>query len=154
MNEDPNLSIAIGLRRSLTRLGRRLRAERSGHALSANKLCVLSYLYSNHECSPGEVAAAEHLQPQSLSKLLAELEAEGLTVRSKNSHDGRQSILKITQKGKGLLRRDMSERDVWLASAISGISETEAQLLQIASRIMEQLADHSSGSSKAIRGRV
>ena len=152
MKENSNLALATDLRRSVTRLGRRLRAERSIDALSANKLCVLGYLYPNRECSPGEVAAAEHLQPQSLSKLLAELEAEGLMVRSRSSRDGRQSILKITQKGKDTLRRDMSERDIWLASAISSISETEVQLLQIASGIMERLADYSAESSNAGRG--
>ena len=151
MRATPNLGLAIDLRRSVTRLGRRLRAERSSDALSANKLCVLGYLYPNRECSPGEVAAAEHLQPQSLSKLLAELEEEGLMVRSRSSRDGRQSILKITQKGKDSLRRDMSERDIWLAAAISSVSETEAQLLQIASGILERLADYSPESFNASR---
>ena len=152
MKGNPNLAFATDLRRSVTRLGRRLRAERSVDALSANKLCVLSYLYAKRDCSPGEVAAAEHLQPQSLSKLLAELEAEGLTERSRSSRDGRQSILKITQKGKDSLRRDMGERDIWLAAAISSVSETEVQLLQIASAIMERLADYSPESSNASRG--
>ena len=152
MKEPPHLALATDLRRSVTRLGRRLRTERSSDALSANKLCVLGCLYPNRECSPGEVAAAEHLQPQSLSKLLAELEAEGLMVRSRSSRDGRQSILKITQKGKDSLRRDMSERDIWLASAVSSISETEVQLLQIASGIIERLADYSPESSNANKG--
>ena len=137
-NVSPQL--AADIRRGVTRLSRRLRAERSADALSANKLCVLSHLYPNKECSPGEISSAEHLQPQSLSKLLAELESEGLTVRSKSLADGRQSLLKITQKGRSALQHDMRERDLWLASALQHLSETEVQLLHLTAQIMERLA--------------
>jgi len=137
---NPNAHLAAEVRRGVTHLSRRLRAERSADALSANKLLVLSHLYPNKECSPGEIASGEHLQPQSLSKLLAELESEGLTVRSKSPADGRQSVLKITQKGRSALQRDMRERDLWLASALQHLSETELQLLHITARIMERLA--------------
>lgn len=139
------LDLAAGLRRAITRLGRRLRAERSANALSATKLGVLSYLFRIKECSPGAIAKAERLQPQSLSKLLAELEAEKLTSRIKDRRDGRQSILKITQKGRDALLRDMQERDAWLASAIACLSETELEVLRISAPIIEYLADFRGG---------
>jgi hypothetical protein len=43
----------------------------------------------------------------------------------------------------------MSERDLWLASALQHLSETEVQLLHIAGRIMERLADFDVNSSQA-----
>jgi len=149
IRHDASPPLAADIRRGVTRLSRRLRAERSADALSANKLCVLSHLYPNKQCSPGEISSAEHLQPQSLSKLLAELESEGLTVRSKSPADGRQFVLKITQKGRRALQHDMSERDLWLASALQHLSETEVQLLHITARIMERLADFDVNSSQA-----
>jgi DNA-binding MarR family transcriptional regulator len=132
---------ASDLRRSITRLNRRMRAQRSLDALSANKLGVLSYLYHRDNSSPGEVAAAEHLQPQSLSKLLAELESEGLTSRSKSQTDRRQSVLTITQAGRDALKRDMDERDRWLSLALATLSDTELHVLQIAAPIIERLAN-------------
>jgi DNA-binding MarR family transcriptional regulator len=146
---DPNSHLAAEIRRGVTHLSRRLRAERSADALSANKLLVLSHLYPNQECSPGEIASGEHLQPQSLSKLLAELESDGLIVRSKSPADGRQSVLKITPKGRSALQHDMSERDLWLASALQHFSETELQLLHITARILERLADFDMSPSQA-----
>ena len=138
---------ASDLRRSITRLNRRMRAQRAFEALSANKLSVLSYLYHRKSSSPGEVAAAEHLQPQSLSKLLAELESEGLTSRSKSQTDRRQSVLKITQAGRDALKRDMDERDHWLSLALATLSDTELHVLQIAGPIMERLANCTVSSS-------
>jgi DNA-binding MarR family transcriptional regulator len=69
------------------------------------------------------------------------LESEDLIVRSKSPADGRQSVLKITPKGRTALQHDMNERDLWLASALQHFSETELQLLHITARILERLAD-------------
>jgi DNA-binding MarR family transcriptional regulator len=129
------------LRRAVTRLSRRMRAQRSTHALSANKLGVLSYLFHHEGSSPGEIATAERLQPQSLSKLLAELESEGLTTRVRNVNDRRQSVLSLSEAGREMLRQDMKERDRWLSLALSNLTETEGQVLQIAVRIIERLAE-------------
>jgi DNA-binding MarR family transcriptional regulator len=157
-NNPSNVEVKLvaDLRRAITRLSRRLRGERSANTLSASKLGVLSYLFRNQRSSPGAIAMAEHLQPQSLSKLLAELETEELISRIRDRSDGRQSTLKLTQKGRDALVRDMRERDVWLASAISYLSVTELEVLRIAAPIMEYLADytatnHSPETRKATR---
>jgi DNA-binding MarR family transcriptional regulator len=135
------LEAASEIRRGVTRLGRRLRAERSAGALSANKVSVLSYLYREGPTTPGEVAAYEHQQPQSLTRVFAELEADGLVHRTPSDHDGRQSVLAITPAGRDTLTRDMAERDRWLASALAELTETEAQVLRIAGALLDRLAD-------------
>jgi len=87
------------------------------------------------------LAVAERLQPQSLTRLLSELEGDGYISRAKSNEDRRQSLLAITQEGKKVLTRDMRERDEWLMEAISQLSEIEKQLLPIAATIMNRLAE-------------
>lgn len=123
------------------RLNRFLRSAGTDHTLSANKLSALGFLYTNPSCSPGELAVAERLQPQSLTRLLGELEEDGLISRVKSEEDRRQSLLKITQKGKEALVRDMRERDQWLVEAMSRLSDIEQQLLPAVATIMNHLAE-------------
>jgi DNA-binding MarR family transcriptional regulator len=144
------------LRRAVVRLNRCLRSAGTDQTLSANKLSALGFLYTNPSCSPGELAVAERLQPQSLTKLLSELEGEGYISRVKSDEDRRQSLLEITQKGKEVLARDMRERDEWLMEAVSHLSDTEQQVLQIAAKIMNRVAEFEPGaghSERAHRGR-
>jgi len=132
------------LRRAVVRLNRCLRSAGTDQTLSANKLSALGFLYTNPSCSPGELAEAERLQPQSLTRLLSELEEEGYISRVKSDEDRRQSLLEITPKGKEVLARDMRERDEWLMEAISHLSDTEQQVLQIAAKIMNRVAEFES----------
>jgi DNA-binding MarR family transcriptional regulator len=138
---DRLLGIAADTRRGVIRLARRLRAERPPEALSANKVGVLGYLYRYGPHTPGEITAAEHQRPQSLTRVFAELEASGLISRTRSQRDGRESVLDLTPPGLESLTRDMAQRDLWLASVIAGLGETEAEVLRLAAAIMERLAD-------------
>jgi DNA-binding MarR family transcriptional regulator len=113
------LEAAAEICHGVTRLGRRLQSERLGASLSANKLNVLSHLISHGLSTPGQVAAADQHQPQSLMPLLADLESSGLIRRTRSESDGRSSLLEITQLGRNALTQDTSHRDAWLASALS-----------------------------------
>jgi DNA-binding MarR family transcriptional regulator len=135
------LEHAAELRRGLTRLGQRLRFERRTGAISSNKLSVLGHLYRQGPCTPGDIAAAEHQHPQSLTRIFAELEHSGLVARTRSDQDGRQSVLTITSAGQEKLLADMAQRDAWLADALVQVTEAEADLLRIAARLMNRLAD-------------
>lgn len=145
MNKMPSKA-AEELRRAVVRLNRCLRSAGTDQTLSANKLSALGFLYTHPSCSPGELAVAERLQPQSLTRLLSELEGEDYISRVKSAEDRRQSLLEITRKGKEVLTRDMRERDEWLMDAISHLSDTEQQVLQIAAKIMNRVAEFESGT--------
>lgn len=137
----PLLLDAASVRRGATRLAQRLRAERPAGALSSNKIGALSHLYRRGVSSPGDIATAEHQQPQSLTRVFAELEAAGLLSRSPSDHDGRQSLLTLTPAGRDALEADMAERDAWLAVALSTLTDAEIGLLRVAGELMDRLAD-------------
>jgi DNA-binding MarR family transcriptional regulator len=130
------------IRRGITRLARRVRSERPPGALSGNKIGVLAYLYREGASTPSAIALAEHQQPQSLSRVFAELQLAGLVSRRRDPADGRQFILSITDAGRAILRADMAARDRWLRDALlDGATDTERQLLLLAAGIMNRLAE-------------
>ena len=136
-----HLPEAARVRRGVMRLNRRLRQERGDGSLSANQLLVLGHLHRRGAATPGEVAAAERQRPQSLTRVFAELQAEGLIAREPGTVDRRQSVLSLTEAGRRALERDMAERDAWLSRALASLSPTERGLLELAAALMEELAD-------------
>jgi DNA-binding MarR family transcriptional regulator len=135
------LEAAAEIRQGVLRLALFMRAGRSADALSGSKLGVLGHLRRNGPATAGELAAAVHQRPQSLTRVFAQLEADGLIARRRDHRDGRHSVLSVTRAGRTALARDMAERDTWLASALTGLSPTEQQLLQLAVGLLNQLAD-------------
>jgi DNA-binding MarR family transcriptional regulator len=91
--------------------------------------------------TPGEVAAAERQQPQSLTWVFAELEADGPIGRAADSVDRRQSVLTLTADGLRALKRHMAERDAWLAEALRTLRETEHEVLRLAGALMDRLEE-------------
>jgi DNA-binding MarR family transcriptional regulator len=142
LDNEATLSAAVALRRGVTSLGRRLRLERTATAMTALELSVLGHLNRRGSLSPGELADAERVQPQSLTRTLAGLQEAGLTLRQPDPADGRKSLLAITEPGQAALRTEMQQRDTWLAAAMAAqLTSTEIGLLRLTGPLMERLAE-------------
>jgi DNA-binding MarR family transcriptional regulator len=128
------------VRRGASRLARRLRMERPADSMSPTKIAVLAHLRRWGPATPGELAASERLQPQSLTRVIADLEAEELLTRRKDERDRRQYVLEITEAGRFALVRDMESRDAWLAAAMADLTETERGVLYLAGVLMDRLS--------------
>ncbi|RKN37983.1 MarR family winged helix-turn-helix transcriptional regulator [Streptomyces hoynatensis] len=138
----PSIAAAAAeLRRGVSRLGRRLRAERRPEALSTNKISILGLLYARGPSTPGDLAAADRQRPQSLTRVFAQLERDGLITRAPDPGDRRQSVLALTAAGREAFAADMAQRDAWLASALAVLNETEREVLRLAARLMDRLAE-------------
>jgi len=110
--------------------------------VSLAKLSVLGRLYRLGPTSAATLAGQERIKPQSLTRLLANLEQRGLIKRRADDSDGRRMLIEITPAGREVLTRDMRQRDAWLALAMSTeLSATEQELLRIAAPLLERLAD-------------
>jgi DNA-binding MarR family transcriptional regulator len=135
-------SAAAAVRRGVTSLGRRLRLERAATGITALELSVLGQLRRRGALTPGELAAAERVQPQSLTRTLAGLELAGLASRQPDPGDGRRSLLAITESGQAALYAEMHQRDTWLAAAMAAqLTGAEIGLLRVAGDVLERLAD-------------
>ena len=135
---------AGAVRRATTRLNRRLRAEGPREGLASTKLSVLGLLRrAGAPMTPGELAAADGVQPQSLTRVLAELEASGLVARCRDTGDTRgSSRSRSPTRASATLAADMHERDAWLAQAmVLELSPTERKVLILAADLMERISD-------------
>ena len=132
---------ATAVRRGVIHLGRRLRLERPAHDVTLLQLGLLAELNDRGPLTPGQLAAAQRVQPQSLTRTLALLETRGLLAREADPGDGRRALLAITAGGREALRRDVDARDRWLAQAMAArLTATEQELLRLAGELMDRLA--------------
>ena len=137
---------AAEIRAAVLKLARRMRTERPPGALSSNKVAVLAYLRRNGPSTPGQLAAAEGQQPQSLTRVFTELQGEGHIVRTRSTRDGREAVLTLTDAGARALRADMHARDGWLADALIDLSDAERALLRVAAGLLDRLASRDDGA--------
>jgi len=127
--------------RGVLRLGRRLRAERAG-TVSLSALGMLSTLHRIGPMPAARLAKAERLQPQSLSRLISQLERDGLIKRRPGEKDRRTLILEITAAGRQALSRDIAARRTWLEGAMRRVLVPgEREMLAHAAVAMLRLAD-------------
>jgi DNA-binding MarR family transcriptional regulator len=135
--------LASTLRISVARLTRRLRAERdpANELLSVGQLSVLGVLFRHGECSVGELAAMERVQPPSMTRTVNCLEEGGYVVRHKHATDGRQVVVALSAKGADILAADRRRRDAWLAQRLRELTPDERSLLRQAAPIIERLAN-------------
>jgi DNA-binding MarR family transcriptional regulator len=136
------LPAATMVRRGVVSLGRRLRLERTAASPTALELSLLGHLHRRGPLTPGDLATAERIQPQSLTRTLTNLEASKLVWREPDPADGRRSLLAVTESGLVALRHEMQQRDSWLAAAMAAhLTSTEIELLRLAGELMERLAE-------------
>ena len=142
MNPDVE-PVATMVRRSVTRLARRLRVERADHGVPSSSLSVLAHLLRSGALTASALACLEHVQPQSMSRVLNDLEADGLLLREPDEADRRRTRLVITQKGRALLIEDARRKDAWLAGVLSAaLTEAERDILRIAARLLDRVSDY------------
>ena len=133
---------AIRLRATIAHLGRGLRAEAAPDGPGAAKLGVLGHLYRSGPMTPTRLAASERVRLQTLTRLLAELEAERLVVRKPDPQDARRSLLSLTQAGVRLLTADVHRRESSLAKAIAQrLDAAECARLIAACELIDRIAD-------------
>ena len=95
-----------------------------------------------------ELAARQSIRPQSLTRILAELDAAGLIQRTRDGRDGRESILKATPKALALMREEGRRKDVLLRETMERVlSPVEIEFLRLAANTLNKLADGWSGDA-------
>ena len=138
--ENPT-ALAATLRVSISRLNRRLRAERAECAeVSLGALAVLARLHRDGVTTSGTLATLEGVRPPSMTRIVATLEADGLVQRSPHPDDGRQVLVAITPRGAQVLHADRRRREAWLARALTGLTAEERSLLAKAAPLLERLS--------------
>lgn len=133
-------ALASQLRMSVMRLGRRLRQQRADDNLTPSQIAALATLDRDGALTLGELAAREHVQPPSMTRITGALEDLGLVTRTPHPTDGRQVLFAVTPQGAKLLTEDRKRRDAWLCGRLKDLTAEEVQTLRDAAPIIERLA--------------
>ncbi|GAB2823201.1 MarR family transcriptional regulator [Actinoallomurus bryophytorum] len=131
--------LAAGLRVSISRLSRRMRAE-GGHSLTATQIAALGAVARHEALTPGELAEHEKVQPPSMTRVIAQLEDKGLLTRSPHPTDRRQVILSLTPAGDKLFKEERRRKEAWLAQRLGELTSEERAILRQAAPILERIS--------------
>ncbi len=131
------------IRRSLSDIMRRMRSLRADHGVSAAKLSLLGRLLrAGGPLTATDLAALEQLQPQSLTRIIADLDGLGFITRRQSDKDRRQIEIEITVSGADLMRRDAHRQNIWLAEAMAErLTPAERAILGLAAELLDRLSE-------------
>jgi DNA-binding MarR family transcriptional regulator len=153
-SNDPSgatVDTANQLHRSALRLLRVLRATRPARGLSSSKLAVLGRLYQDGMATATALAAYLRIQPQSLTRLIADMERRNMITRRQDDADRRQSLLEITDTGRQLLMQEIGAQRVRLAETMAKeLTVTEQELLRLAAGLMDHLSSVTEAQAAAL----
>jgi DNA-binding MarR family transcriptional regulator len=140
MARTDSLEIAVALHRAAIRLLRAVRVADDETGVSAPKLSALSVLTFGGPTSLTSLARAEQVTPATMSKLVSDLEAEGLVVKRADREDKRGLRIEVTAKGRALMEEGRRRRLALLQKRLAKLSRDERALLDRAAEIMLKLS--------------
>ncbi len=123
------------------RLSRRLRNERdASDDLSANQLAVLGTLSRHGAMTIGELAAAEKVQPPSMTRTVTTLCDKGLVQRTPRDSDRRVVVVSLTESAQAVIDESRRRKEAWLNCRLRELTPADRQTLRDAAPILERLS--------------
>ncbi len=135
-----DLDLADRLHSAAIHLLRRLRVEDQASGLSAPRLSALSVLVFGGPRTVSELARDEQVSKPTISRLVKDLEAEGLVEREGDASDRRVSRIRATARGLQILRQGRARRVAALTEALAALTVEQRRLLGEAAEILERVA--------------
>jgi DNA-binding MarR family transcriptional regulator len=130
--------LADRLHSAAIHLLRRLRRTDPMTGVSAAQLSVLSVLLSGPR-TIGDLAAAEQVQPPTMSRLIRQMEGDGLVQRQRDGQDQRVVWIAWTDVGQDVLARGRELRVSALTRAIAELTPAERKALAAGMRVVDKL---------------
>ncbi|MQS10076.1 MarR family winged helix-turn-helix transcriptional regulator, partial [Streptomyces alkaliphilus] len=128
------------LRIGVMRLARRVRHQREDRSLGVAELSALGTLHRCGSMSPGELARKEHVQPPTMTRILALLQERGLVRVAPHPVDRRQKTATVTERAEEMIRATRDKDNAWLARLASRLDEEEWARLRAAAPVLHKLA--------------
>lgn len=132
--------LAAGLRMVVMRLSRRLRQQAEGD-VTASQLSALATVERLGPMTLGELAAAEQVQPPSMTRIVGRLDEHGFVIREPDANDRRIARVRISEQGRRYLARSRTLRNAYLAARLRKFDPEERALLEQALPLLERLVD-------------
>jgi DNA-binding MarR family transcriptional regulator len=132
---DASLSSAV------SRLFRRVRAEKASDQISDSHRSVLALLVKEGPRSLSELSEHQRVKPPPMSQTVNALVEQGYVERRDDPTDGRKVILTATASGQALIEETGRRFHAWLQSHLVELSEDDRETLRKAATIIRRLAD-------------
>jgi DNA-binding MarR family transcriptional regulator len=134
----PNIEAADKFHSAAIHALRHVRRDDPASGLSAARLSALSVLVFGGSRTLGELAAAEHVRPATMTRIVQALEEDGLVRREAVPSDGRVVRLHATAKGERVMWRGRERRVERLAALLDRLSPSEIAHIRKAADLVEQ----------------
>lgn len=110
--------------------------------ISEAQLLVLRELEQDPGCSIGEVAERTHTDQSSVSTVVSRLASGGLVKRDASAEDGRRAELRLTARGRAMLRRAPNTAQQRMVSALDVLPARERRMLgRLLTQVVEEMGD-------------
>lgn len=116
---------------------RRLRRQDDASGVTAPHLSALSVLVFAGARTLGELAAAEQVRPPSMTRIVRNLEREGLVARETDPDDRRAVRLRATDEGRRILEEGRARRVHSLAERLRALAADDVACLERAAGLIE-----------------
>ena len=131
---------ATELRRSITRMARLLGASMPKGELSPAKLSALGILRRDGPMTASALSSRLGIRPQSLTRILADVERAELLIRTRDPRDTREHILAATPKAVSLMRDEGVRRDKLMRQIMQRVlTPVEIELLLLSAKLLNSL---------------
>lgn len=131
-----SIELAARLANLSTVLQRRLSRADAGDGLTRARLSALALLVLGGPRTLGELAAAEHVRPPTMTRLVHAMEADELVARRPNPDDARSVVIEATAKGMEQLELGRARQIAPLATTISSLGRAERTQLEEAADLL------------------
>jgi DNA-binding MarR family transcriptional regulator len=91
----------------------------------------------------GDLAAAEHVRPPTMTRLIHAMEADGLVTRRPNPDDARSVVIEATPRGVEQLDEGRARQIAPLAATIADLDRGERLQLEEAADLLGRVLRHS-----------
>ena len=130
--------LAARLRVAVTRLNRKLR-QQSLAGLSPAQASALGMVNKLGSPTLGELAAAEQVQPPTVTRLVTSMENAGLLAKETDGADRRVVRVRITAEGRRTLQRIRTLKNAFLTRRLAALDPAELALALDLTRLLEHL---------------
>src|SRR3954452_4684540 len=133
-------AVADRLNSAMIHLLRRAAQEDQAAGIGRAQLSALSVLVFGGDTTLGRLAAAEHVRPPTMTRIVTALEAAGLVRKAPGVDDRRSVRISATPAGRRLMQTARQRRIKALAARLEGLPQRDLSTLARAAALMEEAA--------------
>jgi DNA-binding MarR family transcriptional regulator len=130
---------------ALVHASARLRKLDEEIGLSPARFSVLATLRYQGPQRLGELARSEGVSQPTMTQSVHGLEDADLVVREQDPHDGRGCVVRLTPKGRALVRRARARKIAWIDDVLRGLGSGPSTALRHAAEVLDEQAMATAG---------